>query len=176
LTATVDQNAAKMFGGVDSLIEETQDWFFKDQNQLAMGFENWGASDAQQDWGALDWSFFAGDGTATSSSHVDTTGNSPAYRGMPYAYDPGTNGNLGNGYGQFPPTNYTAADMAGLTDLTDMNGMNNGTNLNMGMGMAMGTVPGTGTGTGIGTETRHGNGMKRTMPSQHLGFDDELYY
>ena len=30
-----------LFGGVDSLIEESQDWWLKDQSALAMGFDNW---------------------------------------------------------------------------------------------------------------------------------------
>lgn len=37
-------NAATMFGGVDSLIEESQDWWFQDQSQLALGFDNWNNS------------------------------------------------------------------------------------------------------------------------------------
>jgi len=34
-------NASSLFGGVESLIEEAQDWWYNDQNQLAMGFDNW---------------------------------------------------------------------------------------------------------------------------------------
>ena len=30
-----------LFGGVDSLTEESQDWWLKDQSALAMGFDNW---------------------------------------------------------------------------------------------------------------------------------------
>lgn len=30
-----------LFGGVDSLIEESQDWWMKDQSALAVGFDNW---------------------------------------------------------------------------------------------------------------------------------------
>ena len=30
-----------LFGGVDSLIEESQDWWLKDQSSLAVGFDNW---------------------------------------------------------------------------------------------------------------------------------------
>ena len=30
-----------LFGGVDSLIEESQDWWLKDQSALAVGFDNW---------------------------------------------------------------------------------------------------------------------------------------
>lgn len=30
-----------MFGGVEALVQE-QEWWFRDQNNLALGFENWG--------------------------------------------------------------------------------------------------------------------------------------
>ena len=94
-----DQNAAKMFGGVDSLMEETQDWIFKDQNQFATGFENWGSE--PPDWGSLDLTFFdAADGTG-SSTNADTSGNSPAFNNgvLQYAYDLGTTGPAnGGGY------------------------------------------------------------------------------
>ncbi|KIX08566.1 uncharacterized protein Z518_03222 [Rhinocladiella mackenziei CBS 650.93] len=171
-----DQNAAKLFGGIDSLIEETQDWFFKDQSQLALGFENWG--EPQQDWASLDLSFFdSGDGTTNSSSHVNTNGNSPAYNGMQYSaydYDPGTgtgpDADLGDGaYGQ-----YAAAPASTYSKPNAMNGMDM-TNMAMGMGVgggnmkmnAMMNVP-----LGGGT----GPGVKRSMRSQNLGFDDDMYY
>ena len=46
-----DRNALRPFGGVDSLLEESQDWWFKDQAQLATGFDNWNAP--TQDWFGL---------------------------------------------------------------------------------------------------------------------------
>ena len=144
-----DPNAAKLFGGVDSLIEETQDWFFKDQNQLAVGFENWG--EPQQDWGTLDLSFFDGDGTANSSSHGNTNGNSPAYAGMQYSYDPNVRANAGNGFGLYTTNNF---------DKQSANGTNNGMNTSM----------------GIGTGINMGGGVKRPMQSQDMGYNDEMYY
>ena len=30
-----------LFGGVDALVEESRDWWLKDQSALAMGFDNW---------------------------------------------------------------------------------------------------------------------------------------
>lgn len=45
-------NAAVLFGGIDTLMEESQDWWFKDQSQLASGFDNWTAPAA--DWSNLD--------------------------------------------------------------------------------------------------------------------------
>jgi hypothetical protein len=53
---------AVLFGGVASLVEESQDWWVKDQSSLAMGFNNWndpgggGRSAAQQDWSLLEYS------------------------------------------------------------------------------------------------------------------------
>lgn len=42
-------NAATLFGGVESLVEESQDWWLKDQSALALGFDNW--VDGGTDWG-----------------------------------------------------------------------------------------------------------------------------
>lgn len=106
MQGTAEPNAAKLFGGVDSLMEETQDWFFKDQNALAVGFENWGgggggSGDAETapDWGTLDLSFFdtpPTDGGGSQNENTSGTGNSPAYNnntstsasGVLYSYDP----------------------------------------------------------------------------------------
>lgn len=44
-------NAAILFGGVESLVEESQDWWLKDQSALALGFDNW--NDAGSDWAGL---------------------------------------------------------------------------------------------------------------------------
>ncbi|RMD43822.1 hypothetical protein DV735_g1326, partial [Chaetothyriales sp. CBS 134920] len=42
-------NAAKLFGGIESLIEDSQDWWHMDQSQLALGFGNWNAPKAGVD-------------------------------------------------------------------------------------------------------------------------------
>ncbi|KAF7512164.1 hypothetical protein GJ744_002326 [Endocarpon pusillum] len=47
-----------LFGGVASLVEESQEWWLKDQASLAMGFNNWndpvgGRSAPQQPWSML---------------------------------------------------------------------------------------------------------------------------
>ena len=36
-----DPSPSEMFGGVDQLIRETQDWIYRDSQQVATGFENW---------------------------------------------------------------------------------------------------------------------------------------
>ena len=52
---------ARLFGGVESLVEESQDWWLKDQSALAMGFNNWidaggGRSAPPQEWAMLGYS------------------------------------------------------------------------------------------------------------------------
>ena len=175
-----DQNAARMFGGVDSLMEETQGWIFKDQNQFATGFENWGSEGP--DWGTLDLSFFdTGDGTASSTNA--TSGSSPAYMGgAQYSYDPTTAPTSGAGgtvYGAaYSGNGYTPANLKTEMSAASANGMNNGL-MNQGSAMGMGVTSLGGNGS-MGATMRNMNngrpavGMKRS--SQNLGFDDEVYY
>ncbi len=52
---------AVLFGGVDRLVEDSQDWWLRDQSALAIGFNNWidaggGRSAPPQDWSVLDYS------------------------------------------------------------------------------------------------------------------------
>ncbi|RMZ87408.1 hypothetical protein DV736_g5360, partial [Chaetothyriales sp. CBS 134916] len=54
-SAKRNTNAAKLFGGIESLIGESQDWWYKDQSQLALGFENWNAPTS--DWSGFDANF-----------------------------------------------------------------------------------------------------------------------
>ncbi|KAH7395153.1 fungal-specific transcription factor domain-containing protein [Phaeosphaeria sp. MPI-PUGE-AT-0046c] len=42
--STTGNSPSQMFGGVDQLLREGQDWIFRDQTQLANGFENWNPS------------------------------------------------------------------------------------------------------------------------------------
>lgn len=154
-TATAD----KLFGGVDSLIEDTQDWFFKDQNQLAMGFGNW--VEPQQDWGTLDLSFFDTDGAGAATantSYVNTNDSSPAYNNggtlQPYtSYDPGpVNGN-----------GYAYGGHAGNANATNNIFANGGVNSSK---RGMGSVS-----FGTGVE------MKRpSQQAQNNAFDDDMYY
>jgi len=39
--STAGNSPSQLFGGVDQLIREGQDWIFRDQTQLANGFDNW---------------------------------------------------------------------------------------------------------------------------------------
>lgn len=56
-TATNSNSPSDMFGGVEQLIRDSQDWAYRDQAQIAAGFENWnqidtGASSYTQPQGA----------------------------------------------------------------------------------------------------------------------------
>ena len=43
--SSVGASPSHMFGGVDQLLREGQDWIFRDQTQLACGFDNWASAD-----------------------------------------------------------------------------------------------------------------------------------
>jgi hypothetical protein len=60
-SASRTTDPARLFGGVDSLVEESQDWWLKDQSALAMGFNNWidaggGRTAPPQEWSMLGYS------------------------------------------------------------------------------------------------------------------------
>ena len=48
-TSTYD-SPSQLFGGVDALIREGQDWWLRDQSQLALGFDNWNITEADVAW------------------------------------------------------------------------------------------------------------------------------
>ncbi|KAK5060238.1 hypothetical protein LTR84_010123 [Exophiala bonariae] len=188
--------AARLFGGVDSLIEETQDWFFKDQNQLAVGFENWGEP-SQQDWGTLDLNFFDTDGVPSLGQNGvvggggggDTNENSPVYMGN------GIGSGYGSGYDAYLTSN--PVDVNGYTTQynsggggggggapgtnnsypSKSNGVNGGT---MGVGMgAMASGGGSGGSSRGGSTTNSAYGYKRShlqSTSRDRPFDDDMYY
>jgi hypothetical protein len=92
-------NAAILFGGVESLVEESQDWWLKDQSALALGFDNW--IDAGTDWAGLGLgstvgivpnvaSGFSGNSVSTTSAPTNANLAGYAYPGKP-----------GNGYSTF---------------------------------------------------------------------------
>ena len=83
-SGTASANAAVLFGGVDSLVEESQDWWLKDQSALALGFDNW--IDTGGNWSGMGLSptngssngsvlGFNGRGTSTTAGN----GNLPGY-------------------------------------------------------------------------------------------------
>ncbi|KAG9632047.1 hypothetical protein KCU64_g16417, partial [Aureobasidium melanogenum] len=43
-TYTAAASPSDMFGGVEQLLRDSQDWVFRDQAQLASGFGNWGGA------------------------------------------------------------------------------------------------------------------------------------
>ena len=65
--ANTTPNASILFGGVDSLVAESQDWWSRDQSALALGFDNW--DDSINEWMALG----LGNGTSGNSSSMNET-------------------------------------------------------------------------------------------------------
>ncbi|KAK8219343.1 Nitrogen assimilation transcription factor nit-4 [Zalaria obscura] len=99
-----------MFGGVESLLKDSQDWVFQDQAQLAVGFDNWNALTGQEDW---------------MESRPSPTGG--PYAANPAASAPPANNAQVNGY----PAGYTNVGMAGMGGVnTGINGYANLTNYN----------------------------------------------
>jgi hypothetical protein len=41
---------SQLFGGVDQLLRDSQDWWLRDQSQLAVGFDNWNLSADEMAW------------------------------------------------------------------------------------------------------------------------------
>lgn len=87
-----------MFGGVDQLLRESQDWVFRDQAQLASGFENWGIGGLDQDaGGASGWA--AGGGVAGAGGGVDAGVGAAASSSAVTAGRTGSLAGLGNAFG-----------------------------------------------------------------------------
>lgn len=76
-------NAATLFGGVDSLVEESQDWWLKDQSALALGFDNW--IDAGADWAGLGLGSNFGGGNGISTNDVGPVSPSMNDSGADYS-------------------------------------------------------------------------------------------
>ena len=81
-----------MFGGVDQLIRDSQNWVYRDQAQFATGFENWNALD-------IDPSTWVNSGLNGAPVPVTNAMSMPA-SGAPYATI-GASANDG-----FPPTSW----------------------------------------------------------------------
>ena len=102
------QSPSALFGGVDQLLRDSQDWWMRDQSQLAMGFEQWPLQ--EPDWVAL-----AGGNSApqytTSTTQATTNGgvNYAATNGAQSMNGSGANGGyagygggFGSGIQQYP--------------------------------------------------------------------------
>ena len=86
-TVGTDTGTQAAFGGMGSCIEESQDWWYNDQNQLAVGFENW--TTPESDWNIMNStgigvgmsdsaSLVAGDSHGFYSQHRDTVNRFPS--------------------------------------------------------------------------------------------------
>lgn len=70
-----------LFGGVDQLLRESQDWWIRDQSQLATGFDQWPL--AEQDWSLAN-------PPATTQSFPTNTTQQQTPNGVGYATTDGT--------------------------------------------------------------------------------------
>ncbi|KAI9713032.1 MAG: Nitrogen assimilation transcription factor nit-4 [Bogoriella megaspora] len=100
-----------MFGGIDQLIREGNDWTLKDQTNLALGFDNWGPAD----WNEALWG---------TGNPLATTGPT---NGGTYGFDASNLANLnginpGASITSAPNGNLMAANM--MNSMNGMNGMN----------------------------------------------------
>jgi hypothetical protein len=83
-TSTTGNSPSQFYGGVDQLMRDSQDWWLRDQSQLAMGFENWNFS--QEDIA----SWFQGNGAGVGSPGPGTNG----FATSPVANGASVNGNV----------------------------------------------------------------------------------
>lgn len=79
---------ARLFGGVESLIEESQDWWLKDQSALAVGFNNWDDPGGDRSVPPQDWSVM---GYAAPTT-LDDLGNVYGYEVNGFPGYPNQNG------------------------------------------------------------------------------------
>lgn len=109
---TAGNSPSQLFGGVDQLLREGQDWIYRDQTQLASGFDNWGPQSIDD---IASW--FAS--TASPANGYPVAPN-PAMNGEMNG-GPVGGGNVANGY----------PDMNGSTNVNGVSGVSG-----MGMGMS----------------------------------------
>jgi len=95
-----------MFGGVEQLLRDSQDWVFQDQAQLATGFENWGPG---FDLSGLGQSPVTGDGNG--GAMMPNHGGAYHAAGSPDGYS-SVVGRPGTHDGRFPPQ--TGAGVVGV--------------------------------------------------------------
>ncbi|KAF2129497.1 pathway-specific nitrogen regulator [Dothidotthia symphoricarpi CBS 119687] len=89
--STAGNSPSQFFGGVDQLIREGQDWIFRDQTQLADGFDNWNTN--YEDIA----SWFASTGSPVNGfTAVPNSARAPNMNGGPVGGPPAPNG-YGNG-------------------------------------------------------------------------------
>lgn len=121
---------SQLFGGVDQLIREGQDWIFRDQTQLANGFDNW----SNQDFGDIA-GWFASTGGSTGT-YAPGPGPTPVSLGQSMNGGPVGGGgavNGGGGVGHANGYNVNGVPLNGGTTTTTNNRSGNHPDVN-GMG------------------------------------------
>ncbi|KAF1992921.1 pathway-specific nitrogen regulator [Amniculicola lignicola CBS 123094] len=113
-------------GSVDALVRDGQDWWLRDQSQLALGFDNWGLNGEDMSWmGGTGSPGFTGTNTGSVGSPVLNPVLNPATtNGGGVVANGGVNGGMnGNSNGNGGPVNG--------------NGGLNGTGMPLGFGSAL---------------------------------------
>lgn len=90
-----------MFGGIEQLLHESNDWTYRDQAQLATGFENWTGIDVDPAvWGSGGGGAMGQEMPAGGTSNGQGAATAMAYTGLPSGTETfvGMNG-AGNGQG-----------------------------------------------------------------------------
>jgi hypothetical protein len=100
------QSPSTLFGGVDQLLRDSQDWWLRDQTQLALGFEQWPLGET--DWAASGLGspvqFTAGGNTSApqSNGYGAVNGGGGDYAGLNGVNGFGNGGGYGSGIQQYP--------------------------------------------------------------------------
>ncbi|KAF1919600.1 fungal-specific transcription factor domain-containing protein [Ampelomyces quisqualis] len=109
-SSTAGNSPSQMFGGVDQLIREGQDWILQDQTQLANGFDNWhpGSLEDMASWFAS--------AQSPGIAYANPALSGAQMNGGPVGGDAQANGNLRvNGGGGNP-------NVAGTNSITGLQG------------------------------------------------------
>ncbi|KAF2188288.1 hypothetical protein K469DRAFT_748615 [Zopfia rhizophila CBS 207.26] len=86
-TNSTGNSPSQLFGGVDQLIREGQDWWLRDQSQLALGFDNWSLTADEIAW------------LNTTQAGVGSPANTNGYTSGAVMNGGDVNGIQMNGYG-----------------------------------------------------------------------------
>ncbi|KAI7116686.1 Nitrogen assimilation transcription factor, partial [Hortaea werneckii] len=124
-STTSAASPSDMFGGIEQLLRDSNDWVYKDQAQWATGFENWDVDPSTWTNGG----FGSGDGTAMMNGMNGMNGM-PGMNQMPTNHSGAAGPNLASMQSTSPAYSATSAGAAAPpymgTDGSWLNGMNPG--------------------------------------------------
>ncbi|KAF2658723.1 hypothetical protein K491DRAFT_592406 [Lophiostoma macrostomum CBS 122681] len=103
---SVGNSPSQLFGGVEQLMREGQDWWLRDQSQLALGFDNWNLSADEIAW-------------LNSTSGVGSPGTTAGF-----ATSPVMTGVDANGLNGINGINGNTSNVNGVNGVNGINGVN----------------------------------------------------